>query len=475
MDDWVAQELKSADLGDRRRERRLVKMVGDLAAQPDATVPQACGDWAATQATYDFWANPRVKAADILKAHQNSTLERVQQHQVVLAVQDTTELNFSHHPSKTGMGYLDHPYSRGLKVHSTFCVSASGVPLGLIHQQVWARDITSLGKKHLRHKKETKEKESQRWIDAQVATIGALPPETTVVTIADREADFYDFLATHRRDGAHQIIRAAHNRRVVDMQSHITSDGRLQQVIRHRPPIGQLTIELHPHPNREARSATMSIFVATVEIQPPTHRQSEPGLLPITTQVILAEEENPPLDVAPVSWLLLTTLPVDGLADALQYLRWYSYRWLIERYHYVLKSGCGLERLQLETADRLERALATYTIVAWRLLWLTYEQRLHPEADAETVFLTHEWQALYCHIHATPVPPPTAPTLKQCVRWIAQLGGFLGRKGDGEPGVKTIWRGLQRLHDISTTWLLLYQSDTPTVKANDVKKDVSKA
>ena len=138
----------------------------------------------------------------------------------------------------------------------------------------------------------------------------------------------------------------------------------------------------------------MSIFVATVEIQPPTHRQSEPGLLPITTQVIRAEEENPPLDVAPVSWLLLTTLPVDGFADALQYRRWYSYRWLIERYHYVLKSGCGLERLQLETADRLERALATYTIVAWRLLWLTYEQRINPEADAAPVFLTHEWQAL---------------------------------------------------------------------------------
>ena len=149
-------------------------------------------------------------------------------------------------------------------------------------------------------------------------------------------------------------------------------------------------------------------------------------------------------------------MPITGFADALQYLRWYSYRWLIERYHYVLKSGCRLEQLQLETADRIERALATYTIVAWRLLWLTYEARYNPEATADTVFLPYEWQALYCHMYSTPIPPDTPPTLNQCVRWIASLGGCLGRFRDGEPGVKTIWLGLRRLHDIASTWRLVY-------------------
>ena len=128
MKEWAAEELKYADLGDRRRNKRLEKIVSDLAEQPNASIPQACGDWAATQAAYDFWANPRVKAEGIRDCHQQSTIERVKKHETILAIQDTTELNFTHHASKKGMGYLDSRTSRGLKVHSVFCTSATGVP-----------------------------------------------------------------------------------------------------------------------------------------------------------------------------------------------------------------------------------------------------------------------------------------------------------------------------------------------------------
>lgn len=176
-----------------------------------------------------------------------------------------------------------------------------------------------------------------------------------------------------------------------------------------------------------------------------------------------------------MSWLLLTTLPVTSFEDVVQCLRWYSYRWLIERYHYVLKSGCRIEQLQLETAERIHRALATYTIVAWRLLWITYLARYHPDAPADTVLETHEWQALYCTIHHTALPPPSPPSVHTCVRWIAQLGGFLARRRDGEPGVKTIWQGLRRLHDIAQTWLLVSPISTTHVKSNFVKKDASNA
>jgi hypothetical protein len=121
--------------------------------------------------------------------------------------------------------------------------------------------------------------------------------------------------------------------------------------------------------------------------------------------------------------------------------------------------------LQLETADRIQRALATYVIVAWRLLWITYEARYNPDQPCDTVLETHEWQALYCTVHKTSVPPPTPPTLHKCVRWIAQLGGFLGRKQDGEPGVKTIWQGLRRLHDIAQTWMLVSTTTSNSVKS----------
>lgn len=156
-----------------------------------------------------------------------------------------------------------------------------------------------------------------------------------------------------------------------------------------------------------------------------------------------------------IAWLLLTTLEVTSFEQASRCLRWYSYRWLIERYHYTLKSGCRLEQLQLETADRLERALATYAIVAWRLLWLTYEARCHPNKSIEGILPAHDWIALYCHMHQTTVLPDKPPTLADCVRWIARLGGFLGRKNDGEPGVKTLWLGLQRVHDMASIWQLL--------------------
>ena len=189
-------------------------------------------------------------------------------------------------------------------------------------------------------------------------------------------------------------------------------------------------------------------------------------LKPISVQVILAQEENPPSGVEPVNWLLLTTLAVSCFEDVVQCLRWYSYRWLIERYHYVLKSGCRLEQLQLESAERIHRALATYTIVAWRLLWLTYLARYHPDTPADTALEAHKWHLLECTIHQTLTLPALPPDLRTCVRWIAQLGGFLARKHDDEPGVKTIWQGLRRLHDIAQTWLLLSPTTATSVKSD---------
>lgn len=465
MTGWAASELQYADLGDTRRNKRLVRLVEDLAAQPHASVPQASGDLAATQAAYDFWSSPHIKAQAIREAHQRSTIERVKQHSIIIGIQDTTELNFTHHPRKKGMGYLDNANSRGLKVHSVFCSSTNGVPLGILHQQVWSRDLDEIGKKHQRHKKPIQEKESQRWLTALEVTQSLISQETVVVTVADREADIYDLLVLPRRSNSELLIRATHNRRV-KRNAEAQQVERLYEVMPQMPTCGQLTLELRRHPERVARSATLTLRTTTLQLQPPQNHPEAESLAPVSVQVILAQEENPPAGVEPVSWLLLTTLPVTCFEDVVQCLRWYSYRWLIERYHYVLKSGCRLEQLQLETAERIQRALATYTIVAWRLLWITYLARYHPETPADTVLATHEWQALYCTIHKTPQPPPSPPSLNRCIRWIAQLGGFLGRKGDGEPGVKTIWQGLRRLHDIAQTWKLVSPTSCSFVKSD---------
>jgi hypothetical protein len=343
-----------------------------------------------------------------------------------------------------------------------------------LHQQVWRRDPTQVGKKQQRHKKPIEDKESQRWLTALDVTQNLIAEEIVVVTVADREADIYELFVLPRRPNSEFLIRAHHNRTAKGSADQPELE-RLQLLIRQTSPCGQLALELRRHPEREARTATLTLRSTTVELQPPaTHRERE-SLGPVSLQVIQAVEDKPPPGAEPVCWLLLTTLPVTSFEHVVQCLRWYSYRWLIERYHYVLKSGCRIEQLQLETAERIHRALATYTIVPWRLLWITYLARYHADAPADKVLETHQWQALYCTIHHTVLPPPSPPSVHSCVRWIAQLGGFLARRRDGEPGVKTIWQGLRRLHDIAQTLLLVSPISTTHVKPNFVKKDASNA
>src|SRR5439155_15114819 len=163
---------------------------------------------------------------------------------------------------------------------------------------------------------------------------------------------------------------------------------------------------------------------------------------------VLAREEDPPAGATPLGWLLLTTCPVATADDALERVDWYACRWGIEVLHRVLKSGCRLEAKQLGAAERLERCLALYSVVAWRVLHAAMLARDLPDAPCTALLAPDEWRALYCFTHRTPTPPADPPPLRQAVRWIAQLGGFLGRRADGHPGPMALWRGLQRLHDL---------------------------
>jgi hypothetical protein len=224
---------------------------------------------------------------------------------------------------------------------------------------------------------------------------------------------------------------------------------------------GTMTVDLRRGDDRPPRQAVLTIRFATLEIAPPSNHPRRKELPHLRLTAILAEEEHPPPGQKPVRWWLLTTLPIATLADAMQAVRWYARRWLVERYHFVLKSGCQVEKLQLGTAQRLERALATYAVVAWRLLWLTYEARQAPDASCETVLPREQWQVLHCVVNKTDTVPATPPSLREAVRQIARLGGFLARKGDGEPGVKTIWRGLRRLEDLVVGYRLSHKKRGP--------------
>lgn len=454
MDSWAETELGDADFGDKRLTKRFVQLTRDLAAEPEGSVPQASGSWAGTKGTYRFWDNEKVTPEKIRAAHREKTIERAKEYGTILAVQDTTSMNYNAHKATEGLGPIDGRGSQGRHVHSVLAVSPDGVPCGLVHQQVWSRDAEEKRTKEERKKLPIEEKESYRWLQSLEATRKAVNQDTHVITVADREADIFELFVLPRPDNMDLLIRATQDRCV---QVEDAEMKKLWESVEAVPKsIETMTTHLEHKPGISARDVTFALQWRTVTILVPARKRKK--YKPVTLTAILVTETEPPEGVEPLSWLLLTSLKVETFSQAAQCVIWYRLRWLIERYHFVLKSGCHLEKLQLETAERLERALATYCIVAWRLLWLTYQARKNPDSECSSAFQTHEWQALYAFTHQTNVLPPTPPSLHEAILWVAKLGGFLARSSDGEPGVQTIWRGLRRLDDLAAMWLLLHSS-----------------
>lgn len=460
MGSWASEELKYTALPDQRLSKRLIKVVENLARQPHASIPQASGDWANTKATYNLWKSARIEAEDIIEGHRKSTVQRASEQKIVLAIQDTSDFNFTHHQAKTerqGFGMTcAQKYVRGLKVHSLMASTTQGVPLGILEQQIWTRAVKKTKNKNQKTQKSVFNKESKRWLTSLVSAELAIPSTTTVVTVTDREGDIYDLFALNREPNSELLIRAKHNRRVNHELKFI------KQAMKQVSDAGQLKISVPRQDEKKSRIANLTIRYANFDFPPPINRAKSFKNQSVTLNVISATEENPPPEVKPITWFLLTSLEVNNFEQATCRIRWYTYRWLIERYHYVLKSGCRIEQLQLKTAERIEKALATYSIVAWRLLWLTYQARDNPDLPCDTILEKHEWQSLYCNFYGFPLPQEP-PSIKQVVIWIARLGGFLARNHDGFPGVKTLWRGLQRLHDIASTWKLLHSSPHPNL------------
>lgn len=451
-DTWAAQELATAKFGDARLSKRLIRIVSDKLANPTASIPQASGSWAATKATYRFLASTQVAADSIRAAHLDATRSRIEHHQTVLILQDTTELLYTSHPHTTGLGALDHAGSKGLKVHSALAATLDGVPLGLVQQAVWARHAPPKAKGRKARKRPQAERESQRWLTTLTEVQKAIKAPTRLIVVADREADIYPLFIAARDERTDLVIRATYNRRLV-------GGSKLYDAVKRVRWQGSRTISIPGNGSRAARTATVQIGWTRVQLLPPQDYPRPASAPRPTLQVVVVEEREPPAGVKPLRWLLWTTLPVTSWDEALVVVEIYEKRWLLERYHYVLKSGCGIEQLQLETAKGLERALAVCCIVAWRLLWLTYRARTTPAEPCTAILARHEWEALVCTVEGRVVVPSEPPSVREAVRMIAQLGGFLARKGDGEPGVKTLWRGLSRLNDIAATWLLARASN----------------
>lgn len=459
MASWVVSELIQADFGDTRLSDRLIKFVEAVADAPESGIPAACGSQG-TKSAYRFLSNPKVQADKILASHAAAAVQRARQHDVVLAAQDTTTFSFPHHPSKKDLGTVNaQRHSRGMFLHSTLLLSAEGIPLGVLHQEMWSRRPEDFGQAKDRRKRPLAEKESRRWITSLEAVQRALPDQKRVVLIGDRESDLFGLFVAPRASHVHLLVRVACKTRRVEHP-----DKHLYAAVKNGPVRGQVELLLPRGDDRPSRTALLTIRWASLEVRPPSHYPRARRVAPVRLQFVLAEEENPPPGEKAVCWLLATTLPVENWEDALSCLNWYTYRWRIERLHFVLKSGCRIEQLQLETFERLQRAIACYLVVAWRLMWLLYQSRQTPDRSCEGILETHEWQALHARMRPREPLPDRPPSLREAVRMIAQLGGFLARKRDGEPGLKTLWRGLRRLEDLALGWRLARHHRSPPRK-----------
>ena len=403
-------------------------------------MPQASQNRVEAQSIYRFWSNPQVSAKRILASQSGAVLRRANRSNVVLAIQDTTDLNFGTNRVKTtGLGFFGRTVEQGMKVHSCLAVSGEGEPLGLLHQYTWSRRERT-GRRKTYKKKLTAQKETQRWLDtAQAATVG-VSETVTLVHVGDREADFYDFLAQPRQAHHHLLIRAVQNRSV---QHEL---GYLLPTIQQSPELSRTTLQLQRRPDRPAYLAQLSLRAMRLTLEVPKHHPQAKQFQPIEINVLWVQEIDPPQGQAPITWLLLTSLPIEQVQDAWQCVRWYSYRWLIERFHFTLKQGCRIQALQLSSGTRLANALATYSIIANRILWLTYQARLQPEQSCQSILKTAEWRLLRRKFEPKN-RSQRPPTFGQAIRWIAQLGGFLGSQTD-KPGLKTLWRGMSKLHDL---------------------------
>lgn len=474
MQTWITEELRTSDLGDKRLDKRFASVLDQLSSRPNDSLPAACGGWADIHAAYRFFDNPKVTPEKILAPHRDSTILRCAEHKVVLVAQDTSELDLTRAEEKVG-GPLGDEEHWGIHIHPSLVMTPDQIPLGILHANMWARDPDDFHKRHKARTKPIEDKESFRWLEGyqQACELQRLI-DSQVVSLSDSEGDIYEcFLAWADTSGgrtADFIIRACQNRCLSKDDPAYEKDVKtlLWDAVENKPVLGQRTIEVSSRPaqtgdgskRRQARSErtiNVTLRAATVTLKGTRRagQNGQPGrqLPDVTVNVVLVREENPPEGEPAIEWLLVTSLPVTTLEEVEKVVSFYCCRWLVEVYFKVIKSGCEVEKVQLETTDRLMACVAVYLIVAWRVLYLVRLGRECPEMRCDAVLMPDEWQAVW-RVVKNEEPPKQVPTLGEMIVMIAQLGGYIPSPND-PPGAKTMWIGLQRTRDFALLWSML--------------------
>jgi len=445
--EWAVQQWASVELGDRRLTRRAVEIGGFMASHAEASLPNQMGSPAVLKAAYGLLNHPGVSLEALIAPHRQQTLQQAQAEKVVLFVEDTTELDFTHHPSKTGLGPIGDGRGRGLLLHSTLAITPdTRTLLGLAHAQVVLRQP-----KAERPKKWVRTPEGQVW-EVSVTQVGRPAEGVCWVHVSDSGSDIYAYMGTCIKEKKHFLIRAFRNRRLQWPEASAeTEDPAAAALLDYADslqpyPGSAYTITVPAKKGQPERKAQIVLQWAPITLRPPAQAPDAiQDYGPLKAWLVRAWEPNPPPDVEAVDWLLLSSLPVESLTDAQTCVAWYTCRWFCEDYHQCIKTGCQIERSQLDTAADIQRLLGFTLPIAVRLLQLRQTARQAPETPAVTVVEPLLVQLLACRQKLD----WRTLTARQFWQHVARLGGYQARRQDGPPGWRTVWQGWRYLSDLA--------------------------
>jgi hypothetical protein len=439
MHQITVKDFPGLDLGDIRRNDRFVSIINNISQQPGNSIPRHSGGWYDTKATYSFFKNEDVTLSSLQKAITGFGSKQVGALNKILIAHDMSNISYNDLKAE-GLGYLDNKNGRGIICYSSIAISEDGIPLSLIYQQTWTRPEEQLGKSSQRKTIPFEQKESYEWYTGMQEVNKHLGATIGKLHIADREADIYDLFFSAFEANTDLLIRSRHNRKLGD-GSHLWDN------IAEQPVAATVELQVPDKTGKKRTAIEVDVRFHRVEILRPLTSKKKYESVELTAIEIKQKGDKHDWQEELLHWKLLTTLAVSTVTEALQCIKWYCYRWLIERFHFVLKSGTKIEELQLKAANSLQKAIHTYSVAAMRIMQMVYQSRVTPDISCQVILTKEQWIALYMLIHKTNNIPDKPPTLGQAVAWIGKLGGHLGRKSDGPPGLKTVWLGYQRVCD----------------------------
>jgi hypothetical protein len=441
IEQWSEQQFGGCELGDKRRTKRMVKFAAQAAAKPDASTPKQTERWADCKAAYRLFEQEEVTFDAVIAPH--CARSRAVGPGIWLVINDTTDIDFGYDRQLERVGRVGGGQARGFYLHTAMIISPESAELvGLAAQDLYARPLKKVKRVSTAQRKKKRARETDVW-GRVIDRVGQAPEGARFVHVCDRGADNFEVYCHLLQQQAGWVIRAAQLTRVVyDEQG---SERSLDEVLQNQRPIGSYELQVRANKDQPSRTARIEIRQARIRMPRPQSGVSryvrDSGITEIPMDAVEAREVQPPPGVEPLRWVLLTSESAQNLNNAWRVVEWYEKRPLIEEYHKCLKTGCRVEDRQYQSGDRLAPVIGLLSVLAVRLLQLKMVSRKEPEQPAERVVPKTWLRALPLLLKKrSPIK-----TVREFFRGLASLGGFLGRKGDGEPGWQTIWGGLETL------------------------------